>query len=118
MSIVLLPYDRHFLESLCEWRRDPVMRQYNPVESLSADSLHERFSGAHSDFADFERSELFFWLIRSGEELVGNISVRNINRAMLFAEIGYAIVARARGKGHATAAVRLVTEAAFRRTPL
>ena len=94
------------------------MRQYNPVDLLSIDSLRERMSGAQSDFVDFENAKLFFWFVRSGEELVGNIDVRNINREMLIAEIGYGTMAQARGKGYATAAVQLVTQNAFRQTPL
>ena len=118
MSILLVPYDSRFLEALHESREDETVKQYNPVESLPIESLRERMSGAHSDFADFENAELFFWFVRSGKELVGNISVRHINREMLIAEIGYGTVAQARDKGYATAAVQLVTQNAFRQTPL
>ena len=88
MRIALLPYQRDFLELLHDWREDPVVRRYNPVEELSLESLHARCFASHSDFADFENAELFFWLLKADEKVIGNISVRNINRRMLTAEIG------------------------------
>ena len=85
MRIALLPYQRDFLELLHDWREDPVVRRYNPVEKLSLESLHARCFASHSDFADFENAELFFWLLKADEKVIGNISVRNINRRMLTA---------------------------------
>jgi RimJ/RimL family protein N-acetyltransferase len=118
VSIVLIPYDRGFLETLCAWRKDPVMLQYNPVDDLTPAEQHERCSKTRSDFADFGNAEAFFWFIQCNEQLVGNISLRDINRRMLTAEIGYAIAPEARGNGYATEAVRLVTQRAFAESPL
>ena len=36
---------------------------------------------------------MFFWLLKADEKVIGNISVRNINRRMLTAEIGYGVAA-------------------------
>jgi RimJ/RimL family protein N-acetyltransferase len=118
VSIVLVPYQRDFLELLYAWRKDPVVQKYNPVEELSLETLHARCCASHSDFGDFDNAELFFWLLKADEKIVGNISVRNINRRMLTAEIGYGIAAEARGNGYATEAVRLVTERTFIESPL
>jgi RimJ/RimL family protein N-acetyltransferase len=118
VSIVLVPYHRDFLESLRAWRKDPMVRKYNPVEELSLESLHARCSTSHSDFADFNNAELFFWLLKADERIVGYISLRNINRRMQTAEIGYGIAAEARGNGYATEAVRRVTQKAFVDSPL
>jgi [ribosomal protein S5]-alanine N-acetyltransferase len=118
MSIALVPYRRDFLETLFAWRNEPVMRRYNPVEELALESLHASCSTARSDFVHFKDAEMFFWFIKSQEQLVGNISVRNINRRMQTAEIGYGIAAEARGNGYATAAVRLVTQRTFSESPL
>jgi len=116
--VTLIPYKRDFLEVLCMWRKDPLMLKYNPVDHLSSAEQHERCSASHSDFAEFNRGDLFFWFIQCEDKLVGNITLRNINRRMLTAEIGYGIALEARGKGFATAAVRLVTRRAFTETPL
>jgi RimJ/RimL family protein N-acetyltransferase len=118
VSIVLIPYHRNFLETLCAWRKDPVMLTYNPVDNLTPAQQHERCSIAQSDFADFDNAEAFFSFIKSEAKLVGNIGVRDINRRMLTAEIGYGIAPEARGNGYATEAVRLVTQRAFAESPL
>ena len=83
VSVALIPYHRDFLELLCAWRKDPVMLKYNPVEQLSLESTHGRRSQSHSDFSEFDTAEQFFWLIQSHDKVVGNISLRNINRRML-----------------------------------
>ena len=118
MSITLIPYQHDFLDVLCEWRKEPVMLKYNPVDDLTPAQVHERRLGERSDFADFDKAEAFFWFIQSEEKVVGNISVREINRRMLTAELGYGIAPEARGNGYATAAVRLVTQRAFSDSPL
>ena len=118
MSVSLIPYHRDFLELLHSWRNDRVVRQYNPVDQLSLESLHTRCCASHSDFADFQNAELFFWLLKADGKLIGNIGLQNINRRMLTAEIGYSIASEARGNGYATEAVRLVTQKAFTETPL
>jgi RimJ/RimL family protein N-acetyltransferase len=118
VKVTLAPYDAQYLELLYEWRHDVIAQTYNPIEQLSLDALHDRVAKSGSDFSDFGTKELFFWFITRQNDPVGNISVRNINRMMLTAEIGYGVRAEARGRGYATAAVRFVTHNAFDRTPL
>src|SRR5215471_20918505 len=118
VRITLIPYHRDFLEALCAWRKDPVMLKYNPVDDLSPEAQHARCSTSHSDFADFDKAEVFFWFIQHGDKVVGNITVKEINRRMLMAEVGYGIAPEARGNGYATEAVRIVTQRAFTETPL
>jgi RimJ/RimL family protein N-acetyltransferase len=118
MSITLAPYNRDSLELLYAWRKDPVVRQFNPVEDLSLESLHDRYAAASNGFADFNTASLFFWLIRAGDKVVGNISIKDINKRMLTAEIGYGISSEERGNGYATEAVRLVTQSAVNESPL
>src|SRR5438132_7989973 len=93
--------------ALCVAQRNSVMLKYNPVDDLSPAEQHERCSRARSDFTDFGNAEQFFWFIQSDGKVVGNITLRNINRRMLTAEIGYNIAPEARGNGYATEAVRL-----------
>jgi RimJ/RimL family protein N-acetyltransferase len=118
VSIILVPYRRDFIEVRCEWRKDALVRKYNPINDLTPEAQHERCSKAHSDFAAFDTAELFFWFIQSDGKPVGNISIKNINRRMLTAEIGYGIASEARGNGYATEAVRQVTRRAFAESPL
>jgi len=118
MTITLVPYNSDYLELICAWRQDPVVRQYNPVDIVTSRVLHARFSGAASDFDNFENATLIFWLIKNDDALVGNISMKDINKRMLTAEIGYGVAPEARGNGYATEAVRLVTQRAFTESPL
>ena len=118
MSISLVPFQARYAKLLVQWREDPVVKKYNPLYPSSIESLRKRLSKASADFSDFDKVEQLFWFIQAEERLIGNISLRNINKQMLTAEIGYAVVASARGKGCATAAVRMVTEDAFRLTKL
>jgi RimJ/RimL family protein N-acetyltransferase len=85
---------------------------------MTPQTLHESFSKAHSDFAALNTADLFFWLIHCDGKPIGNITVKNINRRMLTAKIGYGIAPEARGNGYATEAVRQVTRRAFREGPL
>ncbi|HLH32683.1 MAG TPA: GNAT family N-acetyltransferase [Terriglobia bacterium] len=116
--IKLVPYDPDYLELLCAWRKDAVVRQYNPIEDLSSKELHERFSDAASDFEDVDVTDLIFWIIQADQKPVGHITVKNINHRLLTAEIGYAIAPEARKNGYATDAVRLVTLRAFNESAL
>ena len=118
MNILLIPYHRDFLESVCAWRNDPVSLKYNPVQDLSLKALHKMYAASHSDLSDFNNAKLFFWFIECDKKLVGNIVMRNINRLMLTAEIGYNIAPESRGRGYATEAVRLVAQKAFTESPL
>lgn len=118
MSISLVPFQACYAELLIQWREDPVVKKYNPLYPSTIESLGERLSRASANFSDFDKVEQLFWFIQAEERLIGNISLRNINKQMLTAEIGYAVAPEARGQRHATAAVRMVTENAFRITTL
>jgi RimJ/RimL family protein N-acetyltransferase len=114
----LAPYHPDYLELISGWRKDAVVRLYNPIDDLSPEALHRRFSSAASNFSVFHHAELFFWIIWAAEKPVGNISIKHISNRMLIAEIGYGIAPEARGNGYATEAVRLVTQRAFKESPL
>ncbi|MGE0616979.1 MAG: GNAT family N-acetyltransferase [Bacteriovoracia bacterium] len=111
-----------FTPSLAAWwqesRGDPESVRYNPFAPSTLEQLRERLAKASADLADFPRSEAFLWVIRVDGELVGHVSIQQINRMMLTAELGYAVSASARGKGVATQAVRMVMRDCFTRTPL
>jgi len=66
----------------------------------------------------FYRAENFIWLLKAGNEVVGNMNVHNVNKMMLTAEIGYMVSPKTRGKGYATFGIRYLTQLCFRETPL
>jgi RimJ/RimL family protein N-acetyltransferase len=88
------------------------------VDELSLEEFHERCAAAGCQFADFDNVELFLWLMKADEVPLGQISLGNISRRMLTAEIGYRVAPEVRGNGYATEALRLVTLKAFRESPL
>lgn len=81
-------------------------------------ALQERLAQAGSDFADIAKAEAFFWFVESESGVVGNVTLQNINRMMLTAEVGYGTFAAARKNGVATAAVRELVRQVFAQTPL
>jgi [ribosomal protein S5]-alanine N-acetyltransferase len=108
--------------SLATWwfeeRKDPETRRYNPLAPSSVESLRERLSKASSDLAEYERADSFLWIIRSGKEPIGHVSLQNINRMMRTAEIGYGVTQSARGRGIGARVVRLVAQNVFAQTPI
>lgn len=123
MSITLLPADPGLAELWYEWREDEELQRFNPAEAMSVNQLRERLSRAGSDLLSaFNAHDSFSWFIGVEKDLpgqpVGMISLNQINRTMLTAEIGYTIARNFRAQGIATAAVRQVAEKCFSQTPL
>lgn len=67
-----------------------------------------------------KRGQALFLVIaeRYGDEAVGSVWLWNVSLAERRGEIGYWLLERGRGRGHATRAVRLVVEYAFERLAL
>ena len=118
MNIVLAPAEPSLAEWWFEDRLDPETRRYNPLAPSSVESLRERLSKASSNLTDYEKSDSFFWIVKSGEEIVGHVTLQNINRMMRTAEIGYGVTRMARGRGVGTRQVRLLAEIVFSLTPI
>jgi ribosomal-protein-alanine N-acetyltransferase len=118
MALTLSPADPSLAEWWYEDRQDAAMRQFNPLAPATVESLRERLARASSDFAEFEHATSFFWAVKSGDKLVGHVTLHDINRTMLTAEIGYGVSHHARGRGLATESVRWLASSAFAHTPL
>lgn len=117
-TLSIVPANPNHAEAWYSWRQDPEAKKYNPFAPSSIEALRERLSKASSAISQFDKAENFIWLLKEGEEVVGNLSLHNINRMMLTAEIGYMISPQARGKGFATYCVRYLTQLCFEKTPL
>ena len=118
MNIKLMPPDPNLAPLFFEWRQDSEAKKYNPMMTSTVEELRERLSKAGSDFTQWDKFDAFFWFVNLDNNIVGNISLQNINKTMLTVEIGYAIAASSRSKGLATAAVKLLTQKVFALTPL
>lgn len=98
-------------ESLAEL--SPWMGWCHPEYSLAEAS---QWVGAQQDLARQGR-EYAFGVWRDGQ-LVANCGINQINTANRFANLGYWVRTSAMGQGVARAAVRLVSEHAFRETDI
>lgn len=118
MQITFKPVDPSLAESLYEYRQDPVTKKYNPLMSIGLEDLRRRLSKASSNLKDYATAEEFFWYVEFEGRIAGNVSIKEVNRTMLTAEIGYGVYAWARRRGVATYAVKTISEKVFALTPL
>lgn len=92
--------------------------KYNPFAPATVEALRERLSKASANLSLFDQADSFIWLAEAGDEVVGNLSLHNLNKTMLTAEIGYMISPKWRGKGLATLCVQQITKLCFQHSPL
>ncbi|MGZ3776000.1 MAG: GNAT family N-acetyltransferase [Pseudobdellovibrionaceae bacterium] len=118
MEITLTPANPRLAEWWYESRQEAETRKYNPLAPSTVESLRERIIKASSDFKDFDIAENYFWVVRVDDKVAGHVTVQNINRMMLTAEIGYGISANLRGKGIGAYAVKQLAEMVFAQTPI
>lgn len=113
MELTIAPFDSRILESYYEYYLDGETRRYDPFSAPSIDSLKERLSKASSQLSDFQNARSFFWFLKQDNQIVGHVSLNNLNPVMMTAEIGFGVFPASRGNGVATNAIRLVTRKVF-----
>jgi ribosomal-protein-alanine N-acetyltransferase len=118
MKIQLIAADPSLAQIFYEYRQDPINIRYNPLLPSTVEALKERLAKASSDLSHFNNADSFFWFIQLESKLVGTISLQNLNKMMMTAEIGYTVACEARGRGIATMAVYELTKNVFAQTPL
>jgi [ribosomal protein S5]-alanine N-acetyltransferase len=118
MKISLAPADPNLAEWWLESRQEAETVKFNPLAPSTVEQLRERLSKSCSDLAIFDKAESFFWAINVDDEIVGHLTMQNINRMMLTAEIGYGVSTHARGRGIATLAIQTLAKNVFSQTPL
>lgn len=101
-----------------EWRKQEAMLRHNPLMPVSSEELAEIYSNESHDFSQYEEAETFRWFIDLNGEIVGTVSLKNINRMMGFAEIGYGVDEKFFGQGIGTLSVSRLLEDTFSATPL
>ncbi|MBI4375671.1 MAG: GNAT family N-acetyltransferase [Elusimicrobia bacterium] len=117
MKIELVPYRPDFAKLFFEWRKQPSATLHNPLEPMSIMDIDKMLASEGSDLAEpgFER---YRWFIKTDDSVVGNVSIKNISRSMLYAEVGYGIDEQYQGLGIGTAAVRLLLQKTFQESSL
>lgn len=94
------------------------MRRFNPIASSTLEELRRRIARASSNLTDLTAAEEFQFFIRTGDELVGTVTLKNISHSMGYGELGYGVSEDHHGKGIATAAVRAFVTKIFAETSL
>lgn len=118
MQLELIPPKAEYAEPFLRWREDPITVKFNPLKKSSLEELKTRLLNAQTNLSELESSKEFIWFVQDGTELVGQVSLQNINSTMLTGEIAYTISPTARAKGIGTEALRLLTKQIFRNSQL
>lgn len=118
LDIQLVPACTDYAKAFFQWRTEPHTLQYNPVRDLSLREVRYNLSKTATNLDSLEESVSYRWFIMLDKQLVGTVSLGEINLTMKFGEIGYMIGEAFYGKGIATAAVKKWSEFIFEKTNL
>jgi len=113
-AVDLLPVDVRNARELWEVLNAPDLRKYQDIPRVRPEEF-ERQVRARPKVLRSGATGRFEWLLRARNEgaAVGWISLRINDRTPRVGEVGYSLVAEARGRGYATGALRCVIEEAF-----
>jgi [ribosomal protein S5]-alanine N-acetyltransferase len=101
-----------------EWRNQPLSIQHNPLKTMTRAEIAKMLLSEGSDLADLNKYETYRWFVELNQDVVGNVSLKNISHSMGYAEIGYGIAESHHGQGIATEAVRLLVAKVFNEAAL
>jgi ribosomal-protein-alanine N-acetyltransferase len=115
-SLELVPPSADHAAIFLRWRKQPSAVRHNPIIRRNLRELRELLDTLGSDLS--REHHAYMWFVRWGDELVGSVSLKEINRQMSFGEVGYTIGEAHQGKGLGTRAVSLLVDKVFRETDL
>lgn len=118
LKLVLVPYQESFLKSFLEWRDQPSSRRHNPLKTMTRDQIAGMLRSEGSQLQDLRTYESYRWFVKTEDQVVGALSLKNISHSMQYAEIGYGISEDHHNQGIATAALRLLIDRIFMETNL
>jgi [ribosomal protein S5]-alanine N-acetyltransferase len=123
MKYDLIPFQMNFLDSFIRWRTEERSRRHNPFDPKSKDEILTMLLHEGSDLSEISgrrqpEHQIYRWFILRDADLVGHVSLGNVNQTMKFAEIAYAIDEVYQGQGIATAVLPLFVKKVFRETDL
>jgi ribosomal-protein-alanine N-acetyltransferase len=112
--VTLIPIDARNARDLWEVLNAPDLRKYQDIPRVRAEEF-ERQVRARPKALRPSATGRFEWLVKAGEpeRAVGWISLRVNDRAPRVGEVGYSLLAEARGLGYASEALGAVIDAAF-----
>ena len=112
--LALLPVTAGNARELWEVLNAPDLRKYQDIPRVRAEEF-ERQVRVRPKELRADTSGRFEWVLRAGTPptAVGWISLRVNDRAPRIGEVGYSLVAEARGRGYASEALQAVIDEAF-----
>jgi RimJ/RimL family protein N-acetyltransferase len=111
--VVLLPVDVRNARELWEVLNAPDLRKYQDIPRVRPEEFERQVRTRPKALRPGVIGR-FEWLLREPDgEAIGWISLRVNDRTPRVGEVGYSLVAGARGKGYATEALRAVIDEAF-----
>ncbi len=116
--IQLIPIELSHAEIWHKWRDEKDMLRYNPVAYVTIEELRAQIKTMSSDFSKLNEAEEFRFFMQFQNQLVGTIGIKNINRAMMHCEIGYAVGEAFQGRGFGSCGLKLFVEKIFKETNL
>ncbi len=117
-DIQLAPASTDYAKVFYQWRNESHTRKYNPIRDFSLREVRYNLAKSATSLKTLEESVSYRWFIMLEKNLVGTISLGEVNLTMKLAEIGYMIGEAHYGKGIATAALKKWTEFVFANTDL
>jgi ribosomal-protein-alanine N-acetyltransferase len=102
---------------MMEWRAEPATRRYNPLDDINQKELERRIIPFKGPISGLE-FEVYRWIVELDHKPIGNVTLKNINKRMGLAEIGYSLSQAYHGRGLGTATVKLFVDMIFEQTPL
>jgi ribosomal-protein-alanine N-acetyltransferase len=118
MQIKLVSSSPDFASLFYQYRNQHSTLKHNPLESINLEECRERLKQESSNLTELWEKSRFRWLVEVDGNVVGNVSIKNVNKMMLSAEIAYGIAEDQHGKGYGTKSVELLVEMIFSQTPL
>lgn len=118
MNIRLQSPSTDYAQILHQWRNEPATLKYNPVQMKSLEELKEALMTSPISLQPLDKTVPHRWFISVDDDVVGTVSLSEINATMGTAEIGYMIGEAYFGRGIATAALKLWTAKIFEETDM
>ena len=114
-SLLLRPPDVAEAADALAMVLDPETARWNPVPSVVDLATAREWCERLADWSDGDHAT---FSVLDARRLVGTVSLHKVDRDQGSAEMGYRVAPWARGRGVATASVRVVTDWAFARLGL
>ena len=108
-----MPYRPEYLDLFIAWRNEAASLRHNPLITISREETARLRQTEGSDLRELNRYESYRWFIKTDENVVGSVAIKNINLMMGFAEIAYGVAEAYQGRGIATSAIAVMIDKAF-----